>query len=103
MGRKYKFTEKTHSKRALLSVIAAAASIGIFALTIIYTMATSGGENIYLGAAGIFALLVAIVSFVLAFNALREEDSFRVLPMSAIVLAVIACLLWIATYGIGLS
>ena len=45
----------------------------------------SGNGSIYLGSVGILALVAALVSFVQAVKSLREEDTFRGIPIAAMV------------------
>lgn len=97
----YKFTKKKHSKRGMLACGLAAASI--FAL--IYMIGTSfflnGNGSVYLGSAGVLALFVAFASFVEAVKSIREEDTFRGIPVASIVISLFAAGAWIAVYTAG--
>lgn len=97
----YKFTEKKHSRRGMLACALATASI----LALIYLVSASfrqGGKgSVYLGSAGIVALAVALVGFVQAMKSLREEDTFRTIPVASMILSLLAAGAWAATYTIG--
>lgn len=99
----YKFTGKKHSKRGMLACFLAAASI--FAL--IYMIMTSfwqkGNGSVYLGSAGLLALAVAAAAFIQAVKSLREEDTFRGIPVISVILSLLASGAWIALYAVGFS
>ena len=103
MSRKYKFTEKTHSKRAFFATLASGTSLLVYALAVGFSAYRHGEENIYLGAIGIFFLLVALLGFSLAVQSLREENSFRRLPIVSLFLSILACGLWILSYCLGFT
>ena len=98
----YKFTGKKHSKRGMLACFLAAASI--FAL--IYMIMTSfwqkGNGSVYLGSAGLLALAAA-AAFIQAVKSLREEDTFRGIPVISVILSLLALGAWIALYAVGFS
>ena len=50
---------------------------------------------------GILALAVALAAFVQAVKSLREEDTFRRIPIVSMVLSVLAAGAWIALYAVG--
>ena len=99
----FKFTGKRHSKRGMLACLLAAASI--FAL--VYLVATSflaqGNGGVYLGAIGLSALVVALVSFVQSVKSMREEDTFRGIPIASLALSILASGAWIALYAVGFA
>lgn len=99
----YKFTGKKHSKRGMLACFLAAASI--FAL--IYMIMTSfwqkGNGSVYLGSTGLLALAAAVAAFIQAVKSLREEDTFRGIPVISVILSLLASGAWIALYAVGFS
>lgn len=99
----YKFTGKKHSKRGMLACFLAAASI--FAL--IYMIMTSfwqkGNGSVYLGSTGLLALVAAVAAFIQAVKSLREEDTFRGIPVISVILSLLASGAWIALYAVGFS
>lgn len=103
MARKFKFTEKTQSKRAAVAIILAAVSLGGLFLLIYGAVQSAGTGSTYIGSAGLFLLLVGIAALYFAIGSLREENSFPLLPRIGMVLSVIACGLWIALYAWGFT
>ena len=100
--RSYKFTEKTHSKRAIISAAMAGCSL-IMYLVFIYLSYSVGGQlSSYYGGFGFLAMLVAIVSLVLSIPTLKEEDSFVLFPRVALVTSVLSTVLWVMTYMQGI-
>ena len=55
----------------------------------------------YLGSAGVFSMLLALVSFVLATQSRREEESFPLFPYLATAFSFLAAGVWIAVYVAG--
>lgn len=98
---RYKFTEKKHSKRGMLAGILAAASIFALIYLVSESYLQGGNGSVYLGSAGILAWVVAVVAFVQAFKSLKEEDTFRTIPVVSMFLSVFATGTWIALYTVG--
>ena len=93
----YKFTGKRHSRRGMLACFLAAASIFALAYLIGNSFLQKGDGSVYLGSAGI----LAFASFVQAVKSVREEDTFRGIPVASVVLSVLASGAWIALYTVG--
>lgn len=79
----YKFTEKKQSVRGITAFLLALVSIGIFVAAAFYSCGKKGNASMYLGSAGVAAMLLGIVAFVLAMFSLREENSFKLFPCLA--------------------
>ena len=97
----YKFTEKTNSKKAFVSLGMAAVSILVYVIFVLLSFNEAGQLSTYYGSAGILALLLSLGAIVLAIQSMLEEDSFKRFPRLAILFSVIAVLIWGTTYGIG--
>ena len=97
----YKFTEKTQSKKGILSFCLAVLSIAIFAYAVVNSFHHGGNGSMYLGSAGVTSMLIAVVAFVFAVMSLREEESFKLFPYLGTVLSFLAAGVWIAVYVIG--
>ena len=96
--RSYKFTEKKHSKRAIVSFSMAAISL-ITYLTFVYLSYQAAGQlSAYFGAFGVLAMLVAMVAVGLSITTLKEEDSFMLFPRMALITSLISTCLWIGNY-----
>ena len=104
MGRRrrsYKFTEKTHSKRAVVSFVLGVLTLVTYFVFIYLSYQSAGQLSSYFGAFGVLAMLVAVVSVVLALTTLKEEDSFAFFPRMAMITSVLSTLLWIGNYVQG--
>ena len=99
--RSYKFTEKTHSKKAMLSFGLAAVSLVTYLVFVYLSYQAAGQLSAYFGAFGVLAMLVAIVSVGLSVTTLKEEDSFVLFPRLATITSVLSTLLWVVNYVQG--
>lgn len=100
--RSYKFTEKTHSKKAIVSVSMAGVSLIMYLVFIFLSYSGGGNLSAYYGGFGFLAMLIAVVSFGVALTTLKEEDSFTFFPYLALVTSGLSALCWIGTYIQGI-
>lgn len=57
--------------------------------------------TMYLGSAGVFSMLLALVAFILAVKSLGEENSYKFFPYIATVLSFLGLGIWVALYVAG--
>ena len=96
----YKFTEKTHSKRGMVATGLAAALLVLYIVFIHFALRADGKLSMYYGSAGVMAMLVSVITLVIAAGSLREEDSFKLFRLG-LGLAIISMGCWIGTYAMG--
>lgn len=104
MGRRrrsYKFTEKTHSKKAIVSFVLAVVTLVTYFVFVYLSYQAAGQLTAYFGAFGVLAMLIAVVALVLSITTLKEEDSFTLFPKMAMITSVLSTLLWIGNYVQG--
>ena len=94
--RKYKFTEKTLSKRGITALVLALLSLVSFVVMVVLAFRSAGNLSIYIAC---FAALAAVI---LAIISLKEENSFRSIPYAATFLSIFSLLIWIAVYAGGI-
>ena len=97
----YKFTEKTHSKQAIVSAALAGVSFIVYLVFIYLSYGVGGALSAYYGAFGFMAMIMAIVALFLAFPTLKEEDSFALFPRWALCASILSTLCWVGTYILG--
>ena len=85
----------------MLACALAAASIFALIYLILSAFRQKGNGDISLGAIGVISLLVAVAAFVQAAISLREDDTFRGIPVVSMLLSVLAAGAWIALYTVG--
>lgn len=99
----YKFTNKSHSQKAVMSTVFGVLS-GVSLIVVIYLAYLNGGNvPINYGIAGILILLFAIVGIVLGVLAAQEKERFRFfawlgLGLNLAVLAGISGILYAGSY-----
>lgn len=99
--RSYKFTEKTHSKRAIVSFGLAVATLVTYFVFVYLSYQAAGQLSAYFGAFGVLAMLLAIVAVCLSITTLKEEDSFALFPRMSMITSALSALLWVGNYVQG--
>ena len=99
--RSYKFTEKTHSKRAMVVFALALATLITYFVFVYLSYRAAGQLSAYFGAFGVLAMIMAVVSVGLSITTLREENSFTLFPRLAMLTSIVSTLLWIGNYVQG--
>lgn len=97
----YKFTEKTHSKQAIVAVVLAGISFVMY-LVFIYLSYDGGGTlSAYYGGFGFMAMIMGIVALFMSIPTLKEEDSFTLFPRWALCASILSTICWVGTYILG--
>ena len=99
--RGYKFTEKSHSKKGLISFGASVVWVLLYLIFIYLSFRKAGSLSAYYGSAGVIVLICSVVTLVMSIAGLVEEDSFKLFPRLAMGTSIIAVLLWGGTYVLG--
>lgn len=97
-GHNYKFTEKTHSTRGIVSIVFAILSLLSCGGMIWYSYSSGGNAGIYIGSAGIFGFFVAVISVILSISSIREPETFRIIPYVSLGCSLAVAAMWIALY-----
>jgi len=74
--RNYKFTNKKHSEKAVMSTVFGALSVSSLAVVLYLSYSKAGEAPVNYGFSGILILIFAIVGMVLGVLALREKERF---------------------------
>ena len=101
--RTYKFTEKTHSKKAMVSLGMGAVSELMYLIFIYLSFNAGGTLSTYFGGFGVLAMVMAVTALVIAISTLKEEDSFPLFPTVALGVSALASLSWVGTYILGFA
>lgn len=99
--RNYKFTEKSHSKKGILSFLLSLGLVGSYLVFIYLSFHQAGALSVYYGSAGVLLMLVSVIVFFVSIYSLVEEDSFKKFPRLAVLTSGIAVVVWLGTYIIG--
>lgn len=97
----YKFTKKKHSRQGIFSCVLSAVTILVMGYLVFYSFHQRGQGNIYLGSIGFLMMILSVASFCLAVKSLGEEDSFKGIPVAAVILSVAAAGAWGSLYVAG--
>lgn len=97
----YKFTEKTHSKRGIQSLVMAMISIAIGISVVIISFENAGNASVYTGSAGIFSLILSLWALIMGMKSLKEEDTYKIFSGLGTAFSAIGFLSWLAIYIVG--
>ncbi|BCN29833.1 hypothetical protein bsdtb5_11280 [Anaeromicropila herbilytica] len=98
----YKFSDKTHPKLGIISVILGAISLILMCYLSYLSSSSHGKGNIYIGLFGIVAFIISIFGLVCSVKSVKEKEIFYTFPIIGMVvngLLVIGCAI---LYFIGL-
>lgn len=98
---RFKFTEKTHSKRGIVSLIAAGLLLVCYMVFVALAFRADGTLSAYYGSAGVLAMLLSAADVLSAVRSLFEEDSFQLFPRLATAVSLLALVCWTGTYVMG--
>lgn len=97
----YKFTEKTHSKKGMVSTALSLLLLVLYIVFIELAFRSEGSLSMYYGSVGVMAMLASVVSAVIALSSMKEEDSFKLFPRLGLGLSILSMGCWIGTYVMG--
>ena len=100
--RGYKFTNKSHTKRGLVS-----SGIGFFALLILGALfylsyRQSGNGGAYIGFLGFLSMIASALGLVLAVQSFREEDKYYLFSYIGCMMNGLLLVGWIILYVLGM-
>lgn len=96
-----KFTDKRKSVQARVSIALSCCSALWLIYGIVYAYHYGDRSGNRLGAFGMLAMLLQIVSLVRAYRSTKEEDVFPGTPRFAFAFAFLLLALWLLVYGLG--
>lgn len=104
IGRKrnnFKFTEKTHSKKAVAALTVSIGMIIMYVAFLALAYRGSGNLSAYYGSAGVLAMLVSFITLIFSIQSLFEENSFPFFPRLSLFSSLLALVCWVGTYVLG--
>ena len=97
----YKFAGKKHSRRGKISLSLAVLSVLMGIGMVVLSVQNSGNASVYVGSAGMFTLLMTVVSLLIGITSLREE-SYKLFPVLGSICSGIVLAGWIMVYISGI-
>ena len=95
------FSNRTHPKSGIVSLIMGAAAIIILLVLFLVSGANRGEAGGWIGIAGIWTLVLAVVGFVLAVKSYKMDDIYRVTPTLGSVFNGIVVVAMMLLYVVG--
>lgn len=105
MAKKYLFTDKNHSPRAIMSTVLGVISAGGVAYAVYATFQNGGLATEQLGSTGAIILLMSTIGVVLGFLSKSEPDHFYLFShvgiiLNILVLLFVSLILYAGAYGV---
>ena len=101
-GHDYKFTEKIHSIRGIVAIVLAALSLLSCIFMFWYSYQSRGAAGVYVGSAGVLGFFVSLAAVILAVVSVKEPETFRSIPYTALGMSLAVTAIWIAVYVGGI-
>lgn len=96
----YKFTNKKHPMRGLISSILGAISAGAILLAIQFTVILKGNALHQYGTVGLLAMIFSLVGLGFGIAAMTEQDVYKFFPITGLLLNILSiCALGIILYA----
>ena len=99
--KKIRFSDKSHPTRGIVSVGLGGISVIVLIVLCVISGRAKGQAGIGIGFAGIWALVMSVVGFILAVRCSREEDIYMVTPAVGSVLNGTLTLMLMILFFIG--
>lgn len=99
--RMYKFTEKRHSRRAIVSFAVSSVLLIVYLAFVYLAYSRTEGVSAYYGSIGVMAMLVSVVSLIVSATSFIDEDSFQLFPRLSLITSILSTLCWVGTYILG--
>ena len=96
----YKFGDKKHSKRGKVSLALAVLSLLAGFGMVAASVQSRGNANVYIGCAGLFTLMISVVSLLIGLVSLGE-DSYKLFPILGSICSGLSLAGWVAVYVLG--
>lgn len=100
---KYSFTKKRHSRGGIESSVFALASCLIFLGASVCSLAMKGNGGMYLGAAGLVAIGLSVIGFILGLRSFSEENKDFLYSKIGSVSNGVLMVIWLALFLVGIS
>jgi len=100
-GSSYKFTKKRHSGLGMSALAIALCGAAAWVIMVIRAFQSNGSLTVYAGSAGLLAMLIAVLSFLLALKSLKDKERYKLYPIIATAVSFLVSALWIGVYILG--
>lgn len=96
--KRFKFTEKKHSKRGIISFALAIVLIIVYIVFITLSYRMQGNLSVYFGSVGVLCMFLSVFNLIPIIIGMRDENSFPLYPRLGLIVDLVAIILWVGTY-----
>lgn len=95
------FSDRSHSKKGIISTILGVLSIGALIILAISSSLSGGNGSLLVGGLGIIALIVSFIGFTLGISSCKEDEVYYSYPVVGTSLNGIIFVIYIIIYLMG--
>ncbi len=97
----YKFSNKHHSGKGILSAGFGVASLILLAVLIIIACRMHGQGNVYLGSAGLVSMVFSFIGLIIGIASFFETESYKLFPRIGSIFNLVMLIIWASIFMIG--
>lgn len=97
----YKFSNKHHSGKGILSLGFGAASLILLAVLIVIASKMHGEGTIYLGSTGLVSMVFSFIGLIIGIASFFEAESYKLFPRIGSIFNLVMLLAWASIFMIG--
>ena len=98
--RSHKFSRKSHSVKAMISLMMGIFSITLYVTMIVLSFCNQGSGSMYLGSGGVLAFLIGFFSIFVSISSFREQNKYCAIV--SLMINILSCIVGIVLYVIGI-
>lgn len=97
----YKFSNKQHSGKGILSTGFGAASLALLIALIVIASKMRGRGSIYLGSVGLVSMVFSLIGLVIGITSFFEPEKYKLFPRLGSIFNLVMLLVWASIFMIG--
>ena len=97
----YKFSNKHHSGKGILSTGFGAASLILLAVLIVIACKMHGQGSMYLGSAGLVSMMFSFIGLIIGIASFFEAESYKLFPRIGSIFNLVMLMIWASIFMIG--
>ncbi len=98
----FKFTDRSHSVRGLISIIAGGISLVTLLVLSVISSFSKGNGGLIIGVIGMLSFAISVAGFILGIKGCREKEIYYTAPITGMVLNGFLSIIFFVLYMMGI-